>query len=51
MTLKQFYGIALFQCPLKTDVFQKVKKKTSARKWVKDIFIKYVKVLIFILVT
>ena len=45
--INPFYVTALFQCPLKiflpgnlwfSDVFQKVVKKTSARKCVKDIF-------------
>ena len=57
MTLNQFHVTYLLQCPLKTsgnlwffDIFQEVSKNISVMKWVKDIFNKYFKVLIFMLV-
>ena len=57
MTLTPFHGTDLLQCPLKTsgslwfsDVFKEVYRNTIVMKWVKDIFNKYLKVLIFMLV-
>ena len=49
MIVNPFHDTGLFQSPLKSssnlwfsDVFQEVQKNTSAMKWVKDIFNKYV---------
>ena len=53
MTLNPFHGTdILYGTDLYwfSDVFQGLQKNTSAMKWVKDIFNKYVKVLIFMLV-
>ena len=58
MIVNPFHDTGLFQSPLKSssnlwfsDVFQEVQKNTSAMKWVKDIFNKYVsRMLIFMLV-
>ena len=55
--LNPFHGTVLLLSPMKTrnlcfpDLFQRVRKKTSAIKWNKDIFKKYVsRMLIFMLV-
>ena len=57
MTLNAIHRTGLFQYPLKrgniwfSDIFKGIYKETSALKWVKDIFTKYVlKMLTFMLV-